>query len=653
MRVRLAPPERRSPRPSSLGGKGFRAVLAIGIALLVAIVSPAHALDLVETPMLAGAVAEGRMPPVAERVPAVPAMVDLVLEGREPGRPGGEIAWLASRARDIRIMNVYGYARLVGYAPSFELFPDLLRAIEVEDDRVFTLHLRPGHRWSDGAPFTTVDFRYAWFDMALNQELRPYGPDDRLIVEGEAASVEIIDPVTVRYSWSRPNPRFLPALAAPNPLYIFAPAHYLRQFHPAYTDPETLARRVAESGERNWTALHIRRGNLYEADNPDLPTLEPWRNTTPPPSDRFVFERNPYYHRVDAAGHQLPYLDRVIVNIADASLIPAKTGAGESDLQARSLRFDNISFLMAAAERGDFRCLLWPTALGSEIALYPNLNANDPVWRALNRDVRYRRALSLGINREEINQVVFFGLATPGNNTALPQSPLFDAERLQRWAIYDPDRANALLDEIGLTERDGSGIRLLPDGRRLEVIAETSGERSVETDVLQLITDTWRTIGVALYIRSSQRDVFRNRIFSGDVAMSVWFGFDNALFTANSVPGELAPVDQNALQYPKWGQWVQTGGAAGEPPDMDFALSLMDLYRTWMTSADRERRAAIVSEMLDIHADQVTSIGLVQGVLQPIVVSNRLHNVPEDGIYSWDPGAHFGMYRPDTFWVAE
>ena len=613
----------------------------------------AAALELVETPMLETAVADGSLPSVSERVPDSPAIVDLAVIGRMPGRSGGEISWLARRARDIRIMNVYGYARLVGFTPEFEVVPDILESIDVDGGRIFTLHLRPGHRWSDGTPFTSEDFRYAWYDIYLNDELKPYGPDPRLLPNGERPTVQILDQTTIRYSWSAPNPEFVPALAGARPLYLYAPAHYLRQFHAGYAAPEELARKVEEGGARNWAALHTRLGNLYEASNIDLPVLQPWMNTTAPPSDRFVFQRNPFYHRVDADGNQLPYLDRVIVNIADSALIPAKTGAGESDLQARSLRFDNITFLKEGESRNDYTVRLWPTALGSEMALYPNLNAADNTWRSLNRDIRFRRALSLAIDRDEINAVIYFGLATPGNNTALAASPFFSEERLNKWATFDIDQANALLDDIGLTERSSDGIRLLPDGRPLEIVVETAGERTVEVDVLELISDTWKQIGVGLFTNTSQRDVFRTRVFSGEITMSIWFGMDNALFGADSVPNELAPVDQNWLQYPKWGQYVQTNGEAGEPPDLDFGVRLIELYDAWHNSVDRYEKSAIIEEMLGIQADQVTSIGIVQGVLQPIVVSNRLQNVPGEGIYSFDPGAHFGMYRPDTFWRAD
>ncbi|MCB9959593.1 MAG: ABC transporter substrate-binding protein [Rhodospirillaceae bacterium] len=600
---------------------------------------------------LAPMVRSGELPPIDQRLPAHPRVITFDADYDEPGVSGGSITWFAQRARDIRIMTVYGYARLVGYNRDFALEPDILESLDVEDERVFTLHLRAGHRWSDGAPFTADDFRFWWEDVATNTDLSPYGVPAQLLVDGSPPVVTILDDTTVRYAWTSPNPGFLPALAGARPLYIYAPAHYLSQFHAAYADPDELAALVAASGQRDWVALFIRRGDLYDADNVELPTLQPWVNTTPPPSQRFIFERNAYFHRVDETGTQLPYLDRVYVGVVDAALIPARAGAGDSDLQARGLGFEDVPFLQAASQRMGFNLYLWTTAYGSEIALYPNFNAADPVWRALMRDRRFRQALSLAIDRASLNRVVFYGLGTPGNNTALADSPVFDAGRLTLNATFDPDRANALLDEIGLSERGSDGIRLLPDGRPMQLVVETSGERSQEIDALELIEDDWEAIGVDLYTASSQRDVFRTRVFTGEAVMSVWYGFDNALFTATTMPNELAPVDQNWLQYPRWGQYVQTDGAAGEPADMPFAEELMQLYEDWRNTTDPEERLAITGRMLDIHAAEVTSIGTVQGVLQPVVVNQHLHNLPEIGIYSWDPGAQFGLYRPDTFWL--
>ena len=153
----------------------------------------------------------------------------------------------------------------------------------------------------------------------------------------------------------------------------------------------------------------------------------------------------------------------------------------------KSLRFADYTFLKEGEKNGGYNVLLWRNSTGSNVTLYPNLTTKDPVWRALNRDVRYRRALSLAIDRHQINQVVFFGLAHEGANSVLPASPLFKADYQNAYAIHDVKDANRLLDEIGLTKRDSDGFRLLPDGRPLTVIVDTSGLTSEEPDVLELI----------------------------------------------------------------------------------------------------------------------------------------------------------------------
>lgn len=628
-----------------------RRLIALTALVLASIAgSPAVQAGYLEAPELAAYVEAGSLPPVAERLPETPFVDAMDRPWQSTGQYGGQLRLLMAKSRDLRQMTVYGYARLVGYNADLELVPDILEKVEIEDNRVFTLHLRRGHKWSDGRPFTAEDFRYWWEDVENNEELSPAGITAELLVDGERPRFAVLDETRVRYSWSKPNPTFLHALAGAAPLYLYGPAHYLQQFHARYADPEKLQAMAAERELRNWAALHNRMSNAYKNENPDLPTLQPWINTTEPPSERFIFKRNPYFHRVDRDGRQLPYIDEVVVYIAGSSIIPAKVGAGASDLQARYIRFDNYTFLKATEERENQAVRLWDTALGSRVALFPNLNVNDEAYRTLFRDVRFRRALSLAINRYEINQVVFFGLAIEGNNTVLPESPLFRKEYQTAWAEFDLDRANSLLDEIGLTERDDRGIRLLPDGRPLGIIVESAGESTEETDVLELIADSWADIGVKLYAKPSQREVFRNRIFAGETHMSVWTGLENGLPNADMSPVELAPMKQDYLQWPKWGQYVQTKGRSGEPVDMPEAEELNELFHAWERAGDRAQREKIWHRMLEIHADQVFTIGVVAGVPQPVVIKQSLRNLPEKGLYNWDPGAFFGIYHPDSLW---
>jgi peptide/nickel transport system substrate-binding protein len=606
--------------------------------------------DYKESPVLAEQVAAGTLPPVAQRLPATPYVDPMNQPWQEVGQYGGRLRMLMAKVRDLRQMVVYGYARLVGYTPDLELQADILERVENQDDKVFTLHLRPGHKWSDGQPFTTEDFRYWWEDVANNEELSPVGPPIALAIEGALPRVEIIDETTVRYSWSQPNPTFLQELAKASPLYIYRPSHYLKQFHVKYADAAELAKKAEAAHQRNWAALHNHLDDLYRNDNVALPSLQPWINTTKPPSYRFRFKRNPYFHRVDPKGQQLPYIDEVVVQMASSGIIPAKTGAGDSDLQGRYLRFDNFTFLKAAETRQVIKVRLWRTARGSRRALFPNMNVKDEVYRTLFQDVRFRRALSLAIDREEINQVIYSGLAIEGNNTVLPGSPLFKEEYRTSWAESDLDQANRLLDEIGLTERNGKGTRLMSDGRPLDIIIETAGESTEEADILELIRESWSEAGIKLYIKPSQREIVRRRIYAGETLMSIWPGLENGLVSPAMSPVEFAPVRQEQFQWPRWGQFVETKGKAGEPPDMAEAMELTNLYHAWSEAPALEERERIWHRMLEIHAEGVFSIGLVAGVPRPIVINSKLRNLPEEGLYNWDPGAFFGIYRPDTIW---
>jgi peptide/nickel transport system substrate-binding protein len=339
--------------------------------------------------------------------------------------------------------------------------------------------------------------------------------------------------------------------------------------------------------------------------------------------------------------------------VVDEKLIPVKTGAAETDLQARGLAFKDTTFLKQAEAHNDLKTMLWPTARGAHLALYPNLNARDPVWRGLFRDVRFRRALSLGINRDDINQTFYFGLGIGGNNSVLPASPLYEPKYRFAWAEFDPAAANRLLDEIGLTGRDDRGVRLLPDGRPMDLIVESAGEGTEETDIMQLVTENWQELGVKAYVRPSQRQVLRNRIFAGDTLMAIWFGLENGVPSADMSPYEFAPTTQQQSQWPKWGQHYETSGKAGEPPDEPAATLLLELYNAWRVSGTTADRRQIWRQILDVYSQQVYSIGIVAGVPQPVAADERLRNLPDQAIFNWEPGAQFGIYHPDSFWFAD
>jgi peptide/nickel transport system substrate-binding protein len=266
------------------------------------------------------------------------------------------------------------------------------------------------------------------------------------------------------------------------------------------------------------------------------------------------------------------------------------------------------------------------------------------------QDARFRQGLSLAVRRHEINMVTFFGLGREVADSPLPQSPLYKEKYADAWSQHDLDRANQLLDEAGLDKRDSDGIRLLPDGRRAELIIETAGESTIETDVLQLVTDHWLEVGIKVFTRATQRDIFRSRLTAGTTMMSVWSGLDNGIPRPAMPPEELAPTNDSQTQWPQWGLWGMSSGQSGTEPDLAPVVRLQELWKQWQLSVSDEERERVWHEMLSIYTDQVFSIGTVNSTLQPIVVNKRLVNVPEEEVFSFMPGSYFGVFMMDTFW---
>ena len=298
--------------------------------------------------------------------------------------------------------------------------------------------------------------------------------------------------------------------------------------------------------------------------------------------------------------------------------------------------------------------LLWEKGIGSQIALYPNLNVEDPEWRTLMRDVRFRRALSLGINRHEINEVVYFGLAKESSNTVLQRSPLFRPEFRTAWTqVRRQGRQRAARLARAHASATRPGLRLLPDGRPMEIVVDTSGESTEETDVLELVRDSWRKLGIALFSRPSVREVFRKRVYSGKSMMTIWSGLNNGIPTPEMSPNELAPTAQEQLQWPMWGQYYENNRKGGEAP----ALARGEGARrasttTWRMSASAGRaRADLAADARNPRAAGVHDRHRLAGAAADRGPGTSCATFRPKGIYSWDPGSYFGMYHPDTFWL--
>jgi len=605
-----------------------------------------------ETTYFAADVAAGHLPPVAERLPADPLVINVKGEGKQTGRQGGALRMLIGQSGDARALLPFAYSRLVVYDEQYRLVPDILESFEVTDGRVFTFHLRKGHRWSDGSAFTAEDFRYYWEDVANNPKLMPDGLPPALLVNGKPLSFEVIDETTVRYSWEQPNQAFLPALAAAVPLMIYRPAHYLKRFNPKYAGAKAVDRLLAEAKLDSWTDLHRLRDDPLNFSNPEMPTLGPWVNLSRPGSEVYVAVRNPFYHRVDEKGHQLPYIDRLVLIPENKADIPAAVAAGKSDLQATGLELGDLPLLQAAAKKGTIKLSLWPSGRGSELALYPNLNAADPVWRTLMRDLRFRRALSLAIDRRAINQALYGGAGKPRANTLLRDSPLFDPDAQNAWAEYDIARAQELMDAVGLKLDKNYGLRRLPDGRILSLLVATRGSPA-ELQVLRMIQETWRKIGVELMIGAPLPSAFQDRILAGKTVMSIAEGLADGLATPAMDPAEFTPSDEDQLQWPQWGLYQESGGSKGQPIDLPAAAQLASLWKSWRDAGKEADKTKAWRQIVKLAADQLFTIGIVGEVPQPVASNPRLRNLPDRDFYNWEPGAYFGLYQPDVFWLEQ
>ena len=361
-----------------------------------------------EAPMLSALVRAGKLPPVDERLPAEPLVVEPL---EEIGQYGG--TWRrATRAKSS--WAFWGYVikqNEIRYTPDFRtIVPHIFQDYEVADgNRTFTFHLREGLRWSDGAVSSADDFEFWWNDLVLNDDYTPVKPQDFMLAK-ELATFTRVDDHTIQLSFSQPNALFLDRLARPRIFNFVQPSHYGKQFHPSYLEQADLDALLKEGGYDTW--IDLMRTKLLFFGNPELPQLIAWVPLDDNTGAIQRFERNPYFWKVDTANNQLPYIDRVeTVFTPDTQTTLLKAMAGDIDMQYREMGgADDFSLLMQNAEKADYRIINTATAMHNTHTHVFNYTHPDPVMRELFLDKRFRVALSIAINREELNNLLHKGL---------------------------------------------------------------------------------------------------------------------------------------------------------------------------------------------------------------------------------------------------
>lgn len=601
-----------------------------------------------EAPELARQVAAGLLPPVEERLPLEPLVVEVV---EEIGQYGGTWRRAALSVTDDQIIGRLSYEGLVRWnADGSDVVPNVAKAYEVsEDGRTFTFYLREGMKWSDGHPFTADDIAFWWNDVILNEELTPL-PPVWLTIDGELPTFTQIDKYTIRWEFPKPFGLFLRNLATFTNFeesMTQYPKHYLSQFHPKYTPEDELKALVAEAQLDEWFQLFRQR--MDPRIHPDVPVIFAWRVTRPSPAQPVVAERNPYYWKVDAEGNQLPYIDRITHFIVEnLEVLNLRAATGEVDMQLRHILIDNLPVFVENQERHDYRILMWQGAETSNFLIYPNMFVEDESLRMLNRDVRFRRALSLAIDRDEINNLAYLGLGRPRQLGAIPQSPIYVEGVDQKDVQRDLDEANRLLDEIGLTRRDSEGYRLRPDGSRLEITIDLTPAFGPWPRVGELVVDYWREVGIRARLNVMERSLFQERAASGSWQWAVWMS-DRGL-TPEVEPLFLLP-GRGQTAYSPWMDWFSSNGARGEaPPEGTPERRAYDIYARVRATADPDELVALMQELVQLNVDNLWYIGTVGDMPHIVIVKNNFRNVPEVAVSDWLQKTPGNTWPEQYFW---
>ena len=632
--------------------------LALGLALVAA--GPAVAQSSFnEAPSLAALVASGELPPVEERLPAEP----LVQEVTESiGTYGGTLRRGFLGPSDHNNYTRVVYDALVRHAPDGgEVIPHIAKGWESNDDFTqWTVFLRDGMKWSDGAPFTADDIMFWYQSILLNEELTPTVPGWMQNGDGSVASVEKVDDTSVRWSFGQPNTAFLLDLANKDGAdrsinnLAYAPGHYLSDFHPDFTDKADLDAKVAAAGFETWVELFAVEALPHMSGN--RPSTAAWAPKGSTVADEiFVIERNPYYFAVDAEGNQLPYIDEVrFTFFADKETLNLGAVGGEIDMQGRHIAMSNFPVLTENAEKGGYRVITYPTFGGSDAVLMLNQTyTNDPAIGDLLRTKDFRIALSHAIDREAIKELAFLGIGESRQGVPAPFHPYYPGDEYAfKYTDLDNAKANELLDGIGLTERDGDGFRLLPTGERLDLEVGVVPAFASWADIGQLVVEDWAEVGVRAHVEVRERTPHFAMRDSNDLQIEIW-NEDTTGFPFSGQP-KFDPRSEVALTFaPLVRQWINTGGAEGMEPTAEIQR-LMDIIDEAKLSG-RERQVELAQELFQVWADNVWEIGtvgltpMVQGV---VVATENLRNVAEVAGNDW-PLRTPGNTRPEQFYFAE
>jgi len=588
-----------------------------------------------EAPALAELVKAGKLPPVAQRLPEDPLVVDTI---ESIGQYGG--VWRRGFLGPSDFNNVHRimYDALVRYSPDgTKVEPKYASSVTPSTDfTTWTVRLRKGAKWSDGSPFGADDIMFWYSDVLLNKDLVPALPVWMKNHDGSPVTVERVDDITVRWVYKAPNTTFLMELAnkdsGDRQYACFLPAHYLKQFHAKYADKAKLDQMVAAAKFKTWGELFAARA--HPPENPGRPVMAAWMGVTRVSDQLYLLRRNPYYVGVDRAGNQLPYIDTIQFKyFADAQSLNLAAIAGQLDEQERHIILGNYPVLKEHEKDGKYRVILWPGFGGADANVtFNETYTKDPDLGRLMANRDFRIAMSYAINRTQIKESAFLGLGEARQPVAAPWSPYYPGDAYARkYTAYRPDEANRMLDRLGLNQKDAEGFRLYPNSnRRITIEISVVPVFGPWPDVAQLIAKDWERVGIKTIVQVRERALHFQMRQSDDLQAEIW-NQDTAGFPFTGTP----KYDPRTILYgtitigPLWKQWYDTGGREGvEPPAA--AKRLVELIDKAKMD-DPKTQARDAQEIFKTWVDNMFEIGTVgltpmdQGVA---VVNVRMHNVP-------------------------
>ncbi|OLA96594.1 MAG: hypothetical protein AUH20_03195 [Candidatus Rokubacteria bacterium 13_2_20CM_69_15_2] len=616
-----------------------------------------------EAPQLAELVKAGKLPPVAERIGQDPLVIKPLHEiGRYGGTWRGGFTGPADFWNGFRCCSGPDHLMFWDYTGD-KAMPNLARGLEMQDGgRTWLLHLRRGMKWSDGKPFTADDFVFWFEDVYRNKDLVPT-PSAAMAINGKQGEIQKVDTHTVRFKF--PEPYFmLPDVLAGSTdlagqmfgyraLGGFAPAHYLKQFHPKYVGQAELDKKVKDEKFDSWVRMFLFKNDW--ALNPELPVLSAWKTVTPINTPTWTLERNPYSVFVDTAGNQLPYIDRVVLTLAEnLEVLNLRAIAGEYDFQQRHIDLGKLPVFIENQARGGYKVYLDPGDYGGDMIIKFNLNYDaDPEIAKWFNTADFRRALALGIDRDQINETFWLGTGTPSSVVPADNNKYNPGPQYRKmWATLDVTKANEMLDKIGLSKKDAQGYRLRADGKgRLRIEIMTLGGQFVQyTQISEMIREQWKKIGIDLVVQEVERSLALKRTAANEQQLGAWNNDGSEhLFTfpLHVFPFELAAVASSGPLYVKW---FHSAGAQGKEPEPKMR-ELMDKWKRAFGVPEKER-IQLGKEVWKIAAEEVYIIGVIgmgPASMGVRVVKTTMGNIPSRQYNSPD-GKTPGISRPITFY---